>query len=115
MRRKKTSRQKLLTWAEKMRKLRRAGIGSQPRAELTDDDQLLSIEVRIEKILGITTEKNKNLMIYFVMYDIENNKVRNQISKFLIRKGCHRVQKSIFLANTPHHVCLLYTSPSPRD
>lgn len=35
------------------------------------------------------------------MYDIESNKVRNQIVKYLIRKGCTRVQKSIFLADLP--------------
>jgi CRISPR-associated endonuclease Cas2 len=33
------------------------------------------------------------------MYDIENNKVRNQIAKYLIKKGCTRVQRSIFLAD----------------
>lgn len=35
------------------------------------------------------------------MYDIESTKVRNQIVKYLIRKGCTRVQKSIFLADLP--------------
>ena len=43
-------------------------------------------------------------MIYFIMYDIENNKVRTQISKFLIRKGCSRIQKSIFMAATTREV-----------
>ena len=33
------------------------------------------------------------------MYDIESNKVRSQIVKYLIKKGCVRVQKSIFLAD----------------
>lgn len=32
------------------------------------------------------------------MYDIENDKIRTQIAKYLIRKGCIRIQKSIFLA-----------------
>ncbi len=35
------------------------------------------------------------------MYDIESNRVRNQIVKYLIRTGCTRVQKSIFLADLP--------------
>lgn len=34
------------------------------------------------------------------MYDIENNKIRTQIAKYLKKKGCVRVQKSIFLAST---------------
>ena len=33
------------------------------------------------------------------MYDIESDKVRSQIVKYLINKGCYRVQKSIFLAD----------------
>ncbi len=39
-------------------------------------------------------------MLYFVMYDIENDKVRTRIAKYLIKKGCMRVQKSIYLAKT---------------
>lgn len=35
------------------------------------------------------------------MYDIESNKVRAQIVKYLLRNGCVRVQKSIFLADLP--------------
>ena len=35
----------------------------------------------------------------FIMYDIESNKVRYNIVKYLERMGCYRIQKSIFLAN----------------
>ena len=38
-------------------------------------------------------------MLFFVMYDIESNKVRYNIVKYLERMGCSRIQKSIFLAN----------------
>ncbi|WP_314666754.1 CRISPR-associated endonuclease Cas2 [Prevotella aurantiaca] len=38
-------------------------------------------------------------MLFFVMYDIESNKVRYHISKYLERKGCVRIQRSIFLAD----------------
>jgi len=38
-------------------------------------------------------------MTFFVMYDISSNKVRNQVVKYLIQKGCTRVQRSIFLAD----------------
>lgn len=40
-------------------------------------------------------------MIFFVMYDIESNKVRRHVVKYLERQGCSRVQKSIFLADLP--------------
>lgn len=43
-------------------------------------------------------------MIYFIMYDIESNKVRTLVAKYLIRKGCTRVQKSIFIASTERPV-----------
>ena len=38
-------------------------------------------------------------MICFIMYDITSNKVRTLIAKFLLKKGCTRVQKSIFMAD----------------
>ena len=38
-------------------------------------------------------------MLFFIMYDIESNKVRYNIVKYLERMGCYRIQKSIFLAN----------------
>lgn len=38
-------------------------------------------------------------MLFFIMYDIESNKVRYNVMKYLERMGCHRIQKSIFLAN----------------
>lgn len=40
-----------------------------------------------------------NEMFCFIMYDIESNKVRNQVAKYLIKKGCMRVQKSVFAAH----------------
>ncbi len=33
------------------------------------------------------------------MYDIESNKVRRLVNKYLLKKGCFRVQRSIFLAD----------------
>jgi CRISPR-associated endonuclease Cas2 len=37
-------------------------------------------------------------MLFFVMYDIEHPRIRTHLARYLLRKGCHRVQKSIFLA-----------------
>lgn len=61
------------------------------------------IELRIKHILGLTEriKKTPNKMLFFVMYDIEDNKVRRLVSKYLLRKGCTRIQKSVFLAETP--------------
>lgn len=35
-------------------------------------------------------------MYCFIMYDIENNKIRRLMAKYLEQKGCVRVQKSVF-------------------
>ena len=40
----------------------------------------------------------------FRMYDIESNKVRREIVKYLEDKGCFRIQKSIFLASADRSV-----------
>lgn len=35
-------------------------------------------------------------MLFFVSYDIEDNRVRRHIAKYLLRKGCVRLQKSVY-------------------
>jgi CRISPR-associated protein Cas2 len=68
-------------------------------------DDLPTLDIRIAEVLNIVKRKHdKSRMLFFVMYDIESNKVRNQVVKYLIRKGCFRVQKSIFLADLEHAV-----------
>lgn len=54
----------------------------------------------IKELFEELRQKPKNEMIYFVMYDIENNRVRTKIAKYLEEKGLRRVQKSIFLGQT---------------
>ena len=95
---------KVISFVEKMMLLKQAGM-ERPKVVLPGQklayDKMDSIEVRIEKILNlIQRHKKATHMIYFVMYDIEDDKVRREVSKFLERKGLSRVQKSIFLGNT---------------
>ncbi len=93
-----------LSFPEKMAKLFRAGIDTSrpinPKTS-TEFDDMGSLEERIAKLLGIlhNEQRKSTNMLFFVMYDIESNKVRNQVSKYLLRKGCFRVQRSIFLAD----------------
>ena len=65
--------------------------------------ELMTFAKRAEEIRktieGLKT-KPKNNMIYFVMYDIEDDKVRKKIADYLMEKGLNRVQKSIFLGET---------------
>lgn len=70
---------------------------------LLDTDGLISLNDRIKRILEICNKKSlqPGYMLFFVMYDIGSNKVRNLIAKYLIKMGCVRIQKSIFLADLP--------------
>ncbi len=94
-------------FVEIMRKLKRAGIqgSAVPNRVVAKLDELTTLEERIEKILNIVKKDNRPAgnMIFFVMYDIEDNKVRTQVFKYLLRMGCYRVQRSVFLADLPNN------------
>jgi len=99
---------KEISFGEKMLMLKKAGMErSKPVStrSRSDVDALDSIEDRVAKILDIVYSKQSGLhMIYFVMYDIEDNKVRKEIAKYLEKKGLVRIQKSIFFGNTSRDV-----------
>lgn len=93
---------KQLSFVEIMQKLKRSGVAGSPVPNRTvqDLDDLTTLDERIEKILGIVNKKRPaGNMIFFVMYDIQDNKVRAQIHKYLLRMGCIRVQRSVFIAD----------------
>ncbi|MCX7986302.1 MAG: CRISPR-associated endonuclease Cas2 [Bacteroidales bacterium] len=92
------------TFVETILLIKKAGLKN-AKIQTSDAEELEkidSINERIEKILGVYKHyQNKpGQMLYFIMYDIENDKVRQQIAKYLIKKGCIRVQKSIFIAES---------------
>jgi CRISPR-associated protein Cas2 len=63
----------------------------------------LGIEQKIHKIMSWMSRQSRiksNTMLYMIMYDIENNKIRTHIAKYLIKKGCLRIQKSVYLAKS---------------
>lgn len=99
-----------LPLAEQMRKLRASSLSSSARErnvpERERSNELGSLEERVKKLLGIVErqKKNKGRMLFFVMYDIESNKVRALVHKYLLRKGCTPIQRSIFLADAPLEV-----------
>ncbi len=89
------------TLLERMQRISAAAIGERTIEETEGLQELESLGKRIEKIFGIVENPSRKAtdMLFFVMYDIESTKVRTQVAKYLIRQGCHRIQKSIFLAN----------------
>lgn len=96
-----------LSYAERLKKIAAAHLdaGNVMDVDAThaDVEALESFEQRIKKILGLAekSKKGQGRMLFFVMYDIENDKVRRLVSKYLQDKGCTRVQRSIFLADAP--------------
>lgn len=93
-----------LTLSQILSKIVNSGIKeSNQHSKNKDPDPLRCIEDRIKDVLGIINQPNRTAyhMLFFVMYDIEDNRVRKQISKYLLKKGCIRIQKSIFLADLP--------------
>jgi len=99
---------KELTFVEKMLMHQKAGFTHSGASYQSlgssegNDDDIESLSVRIKKILEIANRNHLNAsdMLYFIMYDIENNKVRTAISKYLIKNSCQRIQKSIFFAES---------------
>jgi len=63
----------------------------------------LNIEQKIHHIMEWMARQSRvksNTMLYIIMYDIENNRIRTHIAKYLIKKGCLRIQKSVYLAKS---------------
>lgn len=88
--------------------LRKASISSSPIVNRPDGDidNLPELSQRVRHLLNILEKQRPPTnMIFFVMYDIESNKVRQAVAKYLLSKGCSRVQKSIFLADLPGDAC----------
>ncbi len=67
-----------------------------------DELPLEPLSRRIQFLLNIIKfPKNKTTTMHLIMYDIENNKVRNKIAKYLVKKGCIRIQKSVYVIDAP--------------
>lgn len=74
-------------------------------AHKADDDLILQpLPQRIQIMLGIIKHEpiKATTMNYLILYDIEKNKVRALIAKYLLSQGCIRVQKSVFLSHSNH-------------
>ena len=89
-----------LTLPQRLAKLKHAGVeGSRMISTNSPEwEPMDSLEERVKQLLGIVSNAKVTDMLFFVMYDIESNKVRQQIAKYLLKMGCFRIQRSIFLA-----------------
>lgn len=102
--------QREVSYHERLLRLRKAGLrsplttdlskGKVYRGDFDKEDSLSSRVLRLVQWLQQYKIEKKDEMLYFVMYDISDHKVRTQIAKYLIKKGCMRVQKSVYLAKS---------------
>jgi len=94
----------IISLKEKIRLLKEVGIRVPPtvKQEAEEGDQLESLPHRIQSILGVVRHRPQKAttMNYLILYDIEDDKVRRLVAKYLKQKGCIRIQKSVFMANT---------------
>ena len=94
---------KPISYIDILRKLSRAGVARSPAINrpVGNISALPTLRERVDFLLGIVNKpiRPATNMLFFVMYDIESNKVRYLIAKYLERHGCTRIQRSIFLAD----------------
>ncbi len=85
---------------EKLQKIREAGI--QESVVIPEEDLMPELSARIQQMLNIikASPVKATEMIYLIMYDISEDKVRYQIAKYLEKRGCIRIQKSVFIARS---------------
>lgn len=88
---------------EALQRIKLAGLKEiLPPAPPGEEEALAPLSERIARILQLVKQEPQKAteMIYLIMYDITEDKVRNQIAKYLEKKGCTRIQKSVFLARS---------------
>ena len=94
-----------IKFTERVRLIRQAGL-DQPRLLAdqlpADTAEIAPLTARIEAIAALLRDAYRfahpTAMLFFIMYDVEHNRIRTHLARYLLRKGCYRVQKSIFLA-----------------
>lgn len=101
-------RKKEYSLSEKLFLLKNAGLNTDLPDEMNtqsaqagseDAPSLMPLKERIKQLLNIiqTEPMKATETIALIMYDIEDNKVRTLIAKYLIEKGCFRIQKSVYM------------------
>ncbi len=92
-----------LDFVQRVERIRRAGQQAKVPSRRPDIDPAEPLGDRLAKMLDLfkSLKTKPSHMIFFVMYDIEDNKVRKQVADYLIAKGCVRVQKSVYMAELP--------------
>lgn len=94
-----------ISLAEKLQKIKDAGLNIPlPADKKIEYEQDALLTDRIKKMLFLlqTAPVKAIQMTYLILYDIEDDKVRKEIAKYLKKKGCIRIQKSVFMISAEH-------------
>lgn len=89
---------------ERFRRVKAAGLNSRYFRQGDLALGILPLGERIAQLLDHLQKhqpQNDRAMLFFIMYDIEDHRIRRHIAKYLQRKGCVRMQKSVFLGSGP--------------
>lgn len=82
----------------RVRRAREAGMRYLP--SLTGNPTGTASE-RIKRVMELFAQLGADIktdeVLFWVCYDISNNRIRRYLAKFLKQKGCIRVQRSVFL------------------
>ena len=90
---------KEISWFELGELLEKGGFSSNKIIQFYSEKNQYPESIQIFMEILENNEKMLRGQICIVFYDIENDKVRSHIAKFLIRNGLKRIQKSVFLGN----------------
>jgi len=87
-----------LSLKESLERLKSSGIRVE-RATDASFDPIDPLDRRIQATLNILRVGpiKATEMIYLIMYDISDDKVRHHVAKYLKRNGCIRIQRSVFM------------------
>jgi CRISPR-associated endonuclease Cas2 len=95
------AKQKRRSLKERLAHITKAGLNLPPPT-IPPEEQLPELNERVAQIMGIIRAEpiKATAMVYLIMYDITDNKVRREIANYLISAGCTRIQKSVYLIKT---------------
>ena len=89
---------KQFTLLQQLNKINNAGLSHYNNPVV--NNPIVPLNERIQQILNLINLKEVGSMTYLIMYDIEKDKVRTRLAKYLEKQGGMRIQKSIFFMNS---------------
>jgi len=91
-------------FAARVRKARAAGLRYTPALQGDDSGNMIE---RAKRVMDFFAQANADAktdeVVFWVCYDISNNRIRRYLAKYLRQKGCIRVQRSVFLGRMPRN------------